>query len=99
MHMNKKTTFATLLTLLALLFQSFVAPQRASAAICDAAQFVADVTVPDGKVYNAGDSFDKTWRLKNVGTCTWNGSYTLSFFSGEPMGTSTSGAFPNQSVA
>ncbi len=97
--MNKKTTFATLLTLLALLFQSVVAPQQASAAVCDAAQFVADVTVPDGKAYNAGDSFDKTWRLKNVGTCTWNGSYTLSFFSGEPMGTSTSGAFPNQSVA
>src|SRR5689334_11715444 len=97
--MNKKNAFATLLTLLALLFQSFMVPQRAAAAVCDAAQFVADITVPDGKLYNAGDTFDKVWRLKNVGTCTWNGSYTLSFFSGEQMGASSSAPFPNQNVA
>ncbi len=97
--MNKKTTFGTLLMLLALLFQSFMAPQSASAAICDAAQFVADVTIPDGTPVKAGDTFTKTWRLKNVGTCTWTKDYSLVFDNGDSMGISAPVAFPNQNVS
>lgn len=54
-------------------------------AICDLAQFVRDVTIPDGTVFAPGATFTKTWRLKNAGTCTWSG-YTLVFDSGELMG-------------
>lgn len=61
---------------------------------CDAAQFVADVTVPDNSVINAGASFVKTWRLKNIGLCQWNTSYRLVFSSGEKMGGPDSTAFP-----
>ena len=53
---------------------------------CDRAQFVADVTVPDGTVYAPGAQFDKIWRLKNVGTCTWTTSYAMVFDSGDKMG-------------
>ena len=53
---------------------------------CDRAQFVADVTVPDGTVFPPGASFVKVWRLRNVGTCTWNTSYKLVFDSGDQMG-------------
>jgi len=53
---------------------------------CDAARFVTDVTVPDGTTYQPGDTFIKTWRLKNIGSCAWNTSYTLVFDSGEAMG-------------
>ncbi len=53
---------------------------------CDKAQFIADVTVPDGTNFAPGASFTKTWRLKNVGTCTWTTEYTLVFVSGDPMG-------------
>lgn len=53
---------------------------------CDQAQFVADVTIPDGTLMNPGERFTKTWRLKNIGTCTWNSSYAVVFFSGEQMG-------------
>lgn len=53
---------------------------------CDKAQFVADVTVPDGATFSSGASFTKTWRLRNVGSCTWTTSYQLVFFSGEQMG-------------
>lgn len=53
---------------------------------CDAAQFITDVTVPDGTVYSANATFTKTWRLKNIGTCTWNTSYALIFDSGSNMG-------------
>ncbi len=53
---------------------------------CDKAQFIADVTVPDGTLMYPGQVFDKTWRLKNIGTCTWTTGYKLVFVSGEQMG-------------
>ncbi len=55
-------------------------------ASCDRAQFVADVTVPDGTVYAPGTSFTKTWRLKNIGSCTWSTSYAMVFDTGDKMG-------------
>jgi len=68
-------------------------PSGASAATCDAAQFVSDVTVPDGTKYEPGTAFTKTWRLKNIGTCTWSKSYTMVYDSGEKMGTTLSVPF------
>ena len=56
---------------------------------CNAAQFVADVTIPDGTYEDPGEAFVKTWRLKNVGTCTWSTSYALVFSSGAQMGTTS----------
>ena len=61
---------------------------------CDKAQFIADVTAPDGTVFAPGATFTKTWRLKNVGSCAWSTSYQLVFFSGEQMGAPSSAAFP-----
>jgi uncharacterized repeat protein (TIGR01451 family) len=61
-------------------------PQPAAAALCDAAQFVADVTIPDGTTLAPGASFVKTWRLMNNGTCTWSTSYAVVFASGDQMG-------------
>jgi hypothetical protein len=55
-------------------------------AACDRAQFIADVTVPDGTLFNPSSAFNKTWRLKNVGTCTWTTSYMLVFDTGDKMG-------------
>lgn len=51
--------------------------------VCDLAQFMSE-TIPDGTNFNAGDAFTKTWRLKNIGNCTWSG-YALVFESGEAM--------------
>ena len=50
-----------------------------------AAQFVTDVTVPDGTTFAPGAPFTKTWRLKNVGTCTWTTSYAMVFDTGDKM--------------
>jgi len=61
---------------------------------CDRAQFISDVTVPDGTVMSPGQTFTKTWRLKNIGTCSWNSSYQLVFSSGEQMGAPASAPFP-----
>jgi len=70
---------------------------------CDAAQFINDITIPDGTVFTGGATFTKTWRLKNVGTCTWNSSYNLVFDSGESMGGAASQPLsgtvaPNESI-
>src|SRR5512146_15597 len=61
---------------------------------CNRAQFIADVTVPDGTKFSPGSIFTKTWRLKNVGTCTWTTSYSMIFSSGEQMGGPASVNFP-----
>ena len=53
---------------------------------CDWVQFVADVTIPDGLPVDPGIALSKTWRLKNIGTCTWTKSYKLVFVGGEQMG-------------
>ena len=50
---------------------------------------MADVTVPDGTNVLPGLTFTKTWRLKNIGTCTWTTSYTLVFSSGDALGGSS----------
>ena len=53
--------------------------------ICDQASFVADINVPPGTKITAGTQFDKTWRIKNTGACTWTGDYAIVFDAGEQM--------------
>ncbi|MBL8102672.1 MAG: hypothetical protein JNM02_09100 [Anaerolineales bacterium] len=52
---------------------------------CDAAQFLGDVTYPDGSLVARNNTFVKIWRIKNVGTCTWTTSYALVFTGGDPL--------------
>jgi hypothetical protein len=54
-------------------------PVGTQSATCDNAVGVADVTIPDGSEVVAGAPFIKTWRVKNIGQCTWNQSYRLIF--------------------
>jgi len=59
-------------------------PAATATPVCDQAQFVKDVNIPDGSQITPGASFTKTWRLRNAGVCTWSG-YTLVFESGDLM--------------
>jgi len=43
-------------------------------------------TIPDGTDFSAGETFTKSWTLKNTGTCTWNEDYKIVFRSGDQMG-------------
>lgn len=52
---------------------------------CNLAKFVKDVTIPDGTVLGAGQTFTKTWRIQNVGSCTWTTAYDWVFVSGNAM--------------
>ena len=67
-------------------------------ASCNRAQFIADVTIPDGTIFSPGSVFSKTWRLKNVGTCTWTTAYMLLFDTGAIMGGPGSVNLPNAVV-
>jgi len=60
-------------------------PAITNTPICDQAQFIKDVTIPDGTEFDPNETFTKTWQIKNIGTCTWSG-YSLVFDAGESMG-------------
>ncbi len=64
-----------------------------TAANCIRWTFVSDVTMPDGTVVAPGQQFDKTWRIRNSGTCAWNG-FELAFNRGEAMTATTAVPVP-----
>ena len=64
----------------------------------DQAAFVQDVTVPDNTLMSPGQRFEKTWRLRNDGTCTWTEDYALVFVGGSAMGGPASVALPEAVV-
>jgi uncharacterized repeat protein (TIGR01451 family) len=47
---------------------------------------VGDVTIPDGTTLAPGQSFTKTWRVRNIGSCTWTTDYALVFVFGSGFG-------------
>ncbi|MBR6090579.1 MAG: hypothetical protein IKP86_11640 [Anaerolineaceae bacterium] len=51
----------------------------------ECASFIADVTVADGSFIAPGNTFTKTWRIRNCGTTTWTTNYKLTFVSGQQM--------------
>lgn len=52
---------------------------------CNDAIYVSDVTISDGTVLPPGESFVKTWKFQNTGTCDWNENYLITFVSGTDM--------------
>lgn len=66
-----------------------IQPQRTSTpkpVPCYRAEFVTDITVPDGTKYAPGTAFTKVWRLKNTGTCEWDTRFDIAYESGDLMG-------------
>lgn len=60
-------------------------PSASATTNCNLAQFVTDVTIPDGTIMAPNQAFTKKWRIRNIGSCVWNG-YNLVFDSGDSMG-------------
>ncbi|MGV8026646.1 MAG: NBR1-Ig-like domain-containing protein [Anaerolineaceae bacterium] len=52
---------------------------------CNKAAAVSE-TYPDDTEIKVKTNFDKSWRLQNIGTCTWNSNYRVVFYSGDQMG-------------
>ena len=58
---------------------------------CLQMDFIADVTIPTGTVVKPGEKFDKTWTIKNTGTCTWTTDFDLLLIGGEAFGSNKFG--------
>lgn len=60
----------------------------------DSALMIADVTVPDDTRMSPGETFTKTWRFLNNGTCTWSG-YKIAFVAGDRMASPDTAPVPD----
>jgi hypothetical protein len=53
---------------------------------CNNLAFIRDVTVPAGTVIEKNQSFRKTWKVQNTGTCDWKYQYSLVLVGGDAFG-------------
>jgi uncharacterized protein YkwD len=58
------------------------------------AVLLEDVTIPDNTRVTAGETFTKTWRFKNTGTCHWD-NYSIDFLTGDRMAAPESAPIPD----
>jgi hypothetical protein len=61
-------------------------PAGGATASCYGLSFVSDVTIPDNTPVTAGQTFTKTWKVKNAGSCAWDAGFKFAFVSGNQMG-------------
>lgn len=52
---------------------------------CNSSEFIKDVSIPDGTILAPGETFIKTWKFKNIGSCTWQDDYLIVFVNGDEM--------------
>src|SRR5215216_3343953 len=88
-----RRTFLSMAIVVGLLL-SQTAPRAMAATICDSAQFVSDLTIPDGTTLLPGTAFTKSWRLLNNGTCAWTASYNVVWAGGDQMNAPASVKLP-----
>ena len=58
-------------------------------ASCYGLRFVSDVTIPDNTQIAPGQSFTKTWKVLNAGSCAWEAGFKFTFVGGEQMSGAT----------
>ena len=49
------------------------------------AQFLEDLTIPDGSVFAPGAILDKRWSVQNSGSCDWGPGYHLVRLGADPL--------------
>ncbi len=69
-------------------------PTQAPVPCINAAVFVTDVNYPDGTTVTPNQTFNKTWRVRNTGTCAWTTAYQLVRVAGEKMSAADTYAIP-----
>ena len=58
-------------------------PTIAQPSCTDIAELDRHLSINDGSVLQPNTLYAKVWRIKNVGTCTWNTNYMLAFSNGD----------------
>ena len=64
-------------------------PTIAATKSCYSMAFVSDVTIPDNTPVTPGQTFTKTWKVVNNGSCAWDAGFKFAFTGGEAMGGAT----------
>jgi hypothetical protein len=83
---TKLPTFALVATDPAITLPVSTQPAAVSpTASCYQLRFVSDVTIPDNTQMTPGQTFTKTWKVKNTGTCAWDAGFKFAFVGGEQM--------------
>lgn len=54
-----------------------------SASGCYNLAYIQDTSIPDGTKVNSRETFKKSWRVQNSGTCPWMASFRFVLLSGE----------------
>ena len=52
---------------------------------CLEARFIAHVTISPGTLIQGGETFYKTWRIQNVGSCAWGADFAIVYDGGLQM--------------
>ena len=60
-------------------------PIATSVTSCYGLTFVSDVTIPDNTPMTPGQSFTKTWKVRNSGSCAWDAGFKFAFTGGDAM--------------
>lgn len=56
---------------------------------CYSMAFVSDVTIPDNTNMKPGQTFTKTWRVRNNGSCAWDAGFKFTYTGGNSLGGAT----------
>ncbi len=64
-------------------------PTAPPTAPCYGLAFMSDVTIQDNTPMTPGQTFTKTWKVKNTGTCAWDAGFKFAFIGGDAMGGTT----------
>jgi hypothetical protein len=62
---------------------------------CTAGEFAGNITYFDGTRVGPGHPFQKSWLIRNTGTCTWTTGYTLIYVNGTRFGGDTAVSMPS----
>lgn len=76
---------ATIATAATLAASTSTTAQAGTGTSCYNLTFAADVTIPDNTQMTAGQSFTKTWRVQNNGSCAWAPGFRFSLVAGDAM--------------
>jgi hypothetical protein len=58
----------------------------ASTSSCYGLSFVSDVSIPDNTQLDPGETFTKTWKVQNTGSCAWDAGFKFQLSGGNAMG-------------
>ena len=66
-------------------YQFLPIPEVDQATCTRSIEFIEDLSIPDNTILAPGEEFEKSWRLRNNGTCPWTTEYSLVTVGGDDI--------------